>query len=204
MKGGGSVGALMAICNGLGLINGALLAVGRWIGAVCLGLMVVVILAQVFFRYVVNNALPWPEEASRFLMMWSTGLMAPTAFRRGGFVAIDMVIRMLPRAVATAMSVLLLSVTILVLWTAVGIGWSEVTGIGGRFETDSLRVPVSLDLSVWMKVPKGWMMASMLVGVALLLLVAVELALRNLYALIRGPEGLRDIPETVMLGSGAE
>jgi TRAP-type transport system small permease protein len=198
------VGALMAICNGLGLINGALLAVGRWIGAVCLGLMVVVILAQVFFRYVVNNALPWPEEASRFLMMWSTGLMAPTAFRRGGFVAIDMVIRLLPRAVATAMSVLLLSVTILVLWTAVGIGWSEVTGIGGRFETDSLRVPVSLDLSVWMKVPKGWMMASMLVGVALLLLVAVELALRNVYALIRGPEGLREIPETVMLGSGAE
>lgn len=196
--------ALLAICNGLGLINGALLALGRWIGAVCLGLMVVVILAQVFFRYVVNNALPWPEEASRFLMLWSTGLMAPTAFRRGGFVAIDMVIRLLPRAVATGLSIFLMAVTILVLWIALGIGWSEVTGLGGRFETDSLRVPVSLDFSTWMKVPKSWMMASLLVGVALLLLVAVELALRNLYALIRGPEGLRDIPDTIMLGSGAE
>lgn len=196
--------ALLAICHGLGLINGALLALGRWIGAACLGLMVVVILLQVFFRYVVNNALPWPEEASRFLMLWSTGLMAPTAFRRGGFVAIDMVIRMLPRMVATGLSVLLMAVTILVLWIALGIGWSEVTGLGGRFETDSLRVPVSLDLSVWMKVPKSWMMASLLVGVALLLLVAVELALRNLYVLIRGPDGLREIPDTVMLGSGAE
>ncbi|MDP3195277.1 TRAP transporter small permease [Tabrizicola sp.] len=196
--------ALLAICNGLGLINGALLALGRWIGAACLGLMVVVILLQVFFRYVLNNALPWPEEASRFLMLWSTGLMAPTAFRRGGFVAIDMVIRMLPRMVATGLSVFLMAVTILVLWIALGIGWSEVTGLGGRFETDSLRVPVSLDLATWMKVPKSWMMASLLVGVALLLLVAVELALRNLYALIRGPEGLRDIPDTVMLGSGAE
>lgn len=196
--------ALLAICNGLGLINGALLALGRWIGATCLGLMVVVILVQVFFRYVLNNALPWPEEASRFLMMWSTALMAPTAFRRGGFVAIDMVIRMLPRVVATGLSVFLLAVTILVLWTALGIGWSEVTGIGGRFETDSLRVPVAIDLSVWMKVPKAWMMASLLVGVMLLLLVAVELALRNLYALIRGPDGLRDIPDTVVLGSGAE
>lgn len=193
--------ALLAICNGLGVTNAALLALGRWIGAVCLGLMVVVILAQVFFRYVVQNALPWPEEASRFLMMWSTGLMAPTAFRRGGFVAIDMVIRLLPRMVATALSVFLLTVTILVLWVALGIGWSEVTGIGGRFETDSLRVPVSLDLSVWIKVPKAWMMASMLVGVALLLLVAVELALRNLYALIRGPAGLREIPGTVILGA---
>ena len=70
---------------------------------------------------------------------------------------------------------------------------AEVTGIGGRFETDSLRVPVSLDLLVWMKVPKSWMMASLLVGVALLLLVAVELALRNLYALIRGADGLREV-----------
>ncbi|WP_374433681.1 TRAP transporter small permease [Tabrizicola sp.] len=196
--------ALLAICNGLGLITGALLALGRWIGAVCLGLMVVVILLQVFFRYALNNALPWPEEASRFLMLWSTGLMAPTAFRRGGFVAIDMVIRLLPRAVATALSVVLMGVTILVLWVALGIGWSEVTGLGGRFETDSLWVPVSLDLSVWMKVPKSWMMASLLVGVALLLLVAVELALRNIYALIRGPDGLKVIPETVVLGSGAE
>jgi TRAP-type C4-dicarboxylate transport system permease small subunit len=198
------VTALLALCHGLGLVNGALLAIGRWIGAVCLGLMVVVILAQVFYRYALNNALPWPEEASRFLMMWSTGLMAPTAFRRGGFVAIDMIIRLLPRMVATGLSVFLMGVTILVLWIALGIGWSEVTGIGGRFETDSLRVPVSLDLVTWMKVPKSWMMASMLVGVALLLLVAVELALRNLYALVRGPEGLRDIPDTVMLGSGAE
>lgn len=196
--------ALLAICNGLGLMNGALLALGRWIGAVCLGLMVVVILTQVFFRYVVNNALPWPEEASRFLMLWSTGLMAPTAFRRGGFVAIDMIVRMLPRLVATGLSIFLMAVTILVLWISLGIGWSEVTGIGGRFETDSLRVPVSLDLSVWMKVPKSWMMASLLVGVALLMLVAIELALRNLYALVRGPDGLRDIPDTVMLGSGAE
>ena len=196
--------ALLALCHGLGLINGALLALGRWIGAVCLGLMVVVILAQVFFRYVMNNALPWPEEASRFLMLWSTGLMAPTAFRRGGFVAIDMIIRMLPRLLATGLSVFLMAVTILVLWIALGIGWSEVTGLGGRFETDSLRVPISLDLSVWMKVPKAWMMASLLVGVALLLLVAVELALRSLYALIRGPDGLRDIPEALILASGAE
>jgi TRAP-type C4-dicarboxylate transport system permease small subunit len=198
------VTALLAICNGLGLINGALLALGRWIGAVCLGLMVVAILLQVFFRYVLSSALPWPEEASRFLMLWSTGLMAPTAFRRGGFVAIDMVIRLLPRLVATGLSVFLMAVTILVLWVALGIGWSEVTGLGGRFETDSLRVPVSLDLATWVKVPKSWMMASLLVGVTLLLLVAVELALRNLYALIRGPEGLRDIPDTIMLGSGAE
>jgi TRAP-type C4-dicarboxylate transport system permease small subunit len=198
------VTALLALCNALGLVNTALLATGRWLGAACLGLMVVVILIQVFFRYVLNSALPWPEEASRFLMLWSTGLMAPTAFRRGGFVAIDMIVRMLPRMVATALSIFLMAVTIVVLWIALGIGWSEVTGIGGRFETDSLWIPTGPDPASWMKVPKSWMMASMLVGVALLMAVAVELALRNLIVLIRGPDGLRDIPDAVMLGSGAE
>jgi TRAP-type C4-dicarboxylate transport system permease small subunit len=195
---------LLSLTNGLGVVNAALLALGRWLGAICLGLMVVAILIQVFFRYVLGHALPWPEEASRFLMLWSTGLMAPTAFRRGGFVAIDMVIRFLPRLVATGLSVFLMVVTILVLWVALGIGWSEVTGIGGRFEMDALRVPAAFDLSVWIKVPKSAMMASLLVGIALLLSVAVELALRNLFLLIRGPDGLADIPETVTLGSGAE
>lgn len=195
---------MLAICHGLGLLNGALLAVGRWLGATCMGLMVIVILVQVFFRYVLGSALAWPEETSRFLMLWSTGLMAPTAFRRGGFVAIDMILRLLPRQVATLISLLLLSLAALVLWIALGIGWSEVTGLGGRFETDSLWIPASLDFATWMKVPKAWMMASMLVGVALLLLVAVELILRNIYTLIWGRDGLNDIPDTVVLAGGAE
>lgn len=195
---------LLGLTNGLGAVNAALLALGRWLGAICLGLMVVAILIQVFFRYVIGHALPWPEEASRFLMLWSTGLMAPTAFRRGGFVAIDMVIRFLPRLVAAGLSVFLMVMTVLVLWVALGIGWSEVTGIGGRFEMDALRVPATFDLSVWIKVSKSAMMTSLLVGIALLLSVAVELALRNLFLLIRGPDGLADIPETVTLGSGAE
>jgi TRAP-type C4-dicarboxylate transport system permease small subunit len=195
---------LLGMTNGLGAANAAVLALGRWLGAVCLGLMVVVILTQVFFRYVLGHALPWPEEASRFLMLWSTGLMAPTAFRRGGFVAIDMVIRLFHRSLAAVLSVVLMTFVILVLWVALGIGWTETTGLGGRFELDALRVPSALDLSVWVKVPKSAMMASLLVGVALLLAVAVELALRNLCLLMGGPDGLADIPDTVTLGSGAE
>jgi flavin reductase (DIM6/NTAB) family NADH-FMN oxidoreductase RutF len=74
---------------------------GPWLGALCMGLMVVIILTQVFFRYVLGNALAWPEEASRFLMLWMTGLMAAPRYRRGGFVAIDMLVRLLPRMVAT-------------------------------------------------------------------------------------------------------
>lgn len=198
------MGLILGLANGFGAVNGVLLALGRWLGALCLGLMVVVILTQVFFRYVMGSALPWPEEASRFLMLWSTGLMAPSAFRRGGFVAIDMLVRLMPRGIATGLSIVMLVMTILVLWVALGIGWSETTGIGGRFALDALRVPASLDLSVWVKVPKAAMMAAMLVGVALLLLVAIELVLRNLCILLGRLHDLHDIPETIILGSGTE
>lgn len=77
--------------------NDVLLAVGRNVGWVMLGLMVVIILMQVFFRYVLNNALPWPEEAALALMIWMMGLIAPSAYRWGGFVSIDMLSEHLPR-----------------------------------------------------------------------------------------------------------
>ena len=130
--------------------------------------------------------------------------MAPTAFRRGGFVAIDMVTRLLPYAVVTVLSLALMAVMILVLWIALGIGWNEVTGIGGRFEMDALRVPAAFDLSVWVKVPKSAMIASLPVGIFLLLMVAVEMAMRNVVILIDGPDRLAEIPETIKLGAGAE
>ena len=70
--------------------NTAILRLGRHLSVIALALMVVIMLLQVFFRYALNNALPWPDEAARFCMLWMTGLMAPLALRHGGFVAIDM------------------------------------------------------------------------------------------------------------------
>ncbi len=193
--------ALLVLCNGLGQINGAVLAFCRWIGAACLGLMVVVILMQVFFRYALGSALAWPEEASRFLMLWLMGLMAATAFRRGGFVAIDMMVAKMPARLGMLTTSVLLLLTIITLAVSVQIGLSEVTGIGGQFETDSLWLPVMVTESGWLKMPKSWMMASMLVCVTLLLAVAVELFLRSLATLLGARDGLSVIPETITLGS---
>lgn len=173
--------------------NDIVLKVGRAIGMVAIALMVVAILIQVFFRYVLNNALPWPDEAARFCMLWLTGLMAPTAYRRGGFVAIDMVVRALPMRAGAVLSLLLLLVAGVVLFTAVQIGWKEVTGFGGKFATASLYLPTSLDFSEYYRVPRSWMMASLLVGVVLLAIVNVELFLRALVELFGGARRLRPI-----------
>ncbi|THD83453.1 TRAP transporter small permease [Aliigemmobacter aestuarii] len=192
---------LVAMARGLGAVNAALLALGRATGATALALMVAIILAQVFFRYVLGSALAWPEEAARFLMLWIVGLMAPTAFRRGGFVAIEVLTRLLPRRAGAVLNLLLLGLSLLILVAALRIGWSEVTGLGGRFSTDSLNVPASLDFSQWVKVPKAWMMASLVVGAVLLISVAVELVLRNLAELLGAGDRLPPIPHSVSLGA---
>jgi TRAP-type C4-dicarboxylate transport system permease small subunit len=61
-----------------------------------MGLMVLIIMLQVVFRYILGNALAWPDEGARFLMLWMTALIAPTAYRWGGFVSIEMVKDLLP------------------------------------------------------------------------------------------------------------
>ncbi|MHA7773471.1 TRAP transporter small permease [Roseibium sp. M-1] len=195
------MGILLAVLKPLDFVNSHLLRVGRWIGIVSVALMVVAILVQVVFRYVLNNALPWPDEAARFCMLWMTGLMAPTAFRRGGFVAIDMFTVALPRVLGTLISLLLLLISLTVLFVALRIGYAEVTGFGGKFATASLYVPGDLTLSTWIRVPRSWMMASMLVGVALLLLVNIELILRNVIAALGGKDDLPEIPDADMAGA---
>ena len=90
-------------------LNSALLGVGRVIAVTALAIMVCLILGQVFFRYALNSAPNWTEEGARFGMLWMTGLMAPIAYRMGGFVAIDMVERALPKMIAGLLTLALLA-----------------------------------------------------------------------------------------------
>jgi TRAP-type C4-dicarboxylate transport system permease small subunit len=116
-------------------------------------------------------------------------------------VAIDMVVILLPRTLATILVLILMAQSALLLVIGLDIAWTQTTGIGGRFATDSLWLWNPFGEARWFKVPKGWMMASMVVGLFLLLLVAVELFLRNLVTLLGGHDGLREIPETIVLGA---
>lgn len=194
--------ALSNLTNLLGRLNAAVLTVGLWLGAGALGIMLVFILVQVFFRYVLGNALPWSEEGSRFLMLWMTALMVPTAFRQGGFVAITMILDIFPRLIGGIINLLFLVLTAVLLYVAMRIGWAEVTGLGGRFAMPAIAVPTSLDLSTWMKVPRGWMMASLATGVTMMFVVSIELILRNIIELTGHHRKLE--PVASLAGLGAE
>jgi TRAP-type C4-dicarboxylate transport system permease small subunit len=195
------MGAMLGLTNGMGAVNAAVLAFCRNLGAAMVAVMVIIILLQVFFRYVLGTALAWPEEAARFLMLWTTGLMAPTAFRRGGFVSIEMLTRLLPTRPAALLTLALLGLSLTLMVVGIQIGWSEVTGLGGRFTTDSLHYPTAFDFSTWAKVPKAWMMLSLVVGLALLISTCIELMLRNLVTLFGAGPRLIVIPESVIGGA---
>lgn len=192
--------ALIGVIGLIAAVNAAVLAVGRGLGIVCVGVMVSVILVQVFFRYVLGDALAWTEEGARFLMLWMTGLMAPTAFRRGGFVAIEMLGSLLPRRGLALLSLLLLSISLTILIAGFQIGWAQVTGFAGKFATDTLWVPTSFAPLEWMKVPRSWAMGSMVVGIGLLMAVNVELMLRAIASLA----GLEDRLPTIAQDNAAE
>ncbi|UTS80306.1 TRAP transporter small permease [Phaeobacter piscinae] len=186
--------AVLSVLSILRPLNTGLLAVGRWVGVFAIGLMVLAILIQVFFRYVLGSALPWPDEAARFCMLWMTGLMAPTALRSGGFVAIDVVDSLLRGWLFHLLQLLLLMIGLTVLIVGLQIGYKEVTGLGGRFATASLYLPTSLGFDSWFRVPRSWMMLSLLVGIGLLILVNIELILERIVRLFGQGDRLPERP----------
>lgn len=174
---------MLALLRPLAWLNTWVLWGMRQVAWVALALMVFVILAQVVFRYVLNNALPWPDEAARFLMLWMTALMAPSAMRWGGFVSIDMVPQALPRVPGLMLTVLLLALSLAVLIVAVGHGYAHTFGFGGRFNSSSLRLPLDWIGLDSVRVKLRYMYGSLFVCVLMLIVVNVELILRTLLRL---------------------
>lgn len=176
---------MLALLRPIAWINTIVLRICRQVAWVALAVMVVVILLQVFFRYVLNNALPWPDEAARFLMLWMTGLMAPSAFRWSGFVAITTFSDMLPERAARVLMLALLVLTLAVLGVAVSRGVNHTFGFGGNFDSSSLRLPLDWIGFESVRVKLRYMYGSLLTCVVLLIAVNVELILRNLVLLAR-------------------
>ena len=121
-----TINILLSVFNILEKINTFFLRIGRQFAWIAIFLMVIVILVQVFFRYVLNNALPWPDEVARFLMLWMTGLIAPSAYRWGGFVSIDLLERVLPKIISTFLTLFLLIVSLFVLVIGLELGFKHI------------------------------------------------------------------------------
>lgn len=183
----------------LELVITYLLRVGRWIATAAVGLMVLIILLQVFMRYALNNALPWPDEAARFLMLWMTGLMAPSAYRWGGFVAIEMLQEFIGKRAGIILNLAILVVSLAVLVIALQLGMKHINS-GWLFKSSSLKVPMQLIGGESIRVPLAWMYMSIYVGFVGMTLVNVEMILKNLHMLFTDAD-YGDVPDQAVMSA---
>ena len=174
-----TIKSLLLIFKLLENINTFILRIGRQIAWIAILLMVIVIIIQVFFRYVLNNALPWPDEVARFLMLWMTGLIAPSAYRWGGFVSIDMLERFLPKILANLLIFMILLISLAVLFIGFEMGLKHINA-GWIFSSSSIKIPFSLIGGKTEAMKLAWMYMSLPIGILLLILVNIELILRNI------------------------
>ena len=170
---------LLLFFNFLQNINTFILRIGRQFAWIAILLMVIVIIIQVFFRYVLNNALPWPDEVARFLMLWMTGLIAPSAYRWGGFVSIDMLQRFLPKILSNILVFLILIISLTVLLIGFEMGLKHINA-GWIFSSSSIKIPFSLIGGKTEAMKLAWMYMSLPVGIFLLILVNIELILKTI------------------------
>ncbi|MDP2121547.1 MAG: TRAP transporter small permease subunit [Hoeflea sp.] len=183
--------AILIVLRPLALLNTFLLRIGRHAAWMAMALMVLIIMLQVIFRYVFNNALAWPDEAARFLMLWMTGLIAPSAYRWGGFVAIDMLKDLLPLRLGSLLGLFLLLVSLVVLVYGFQLGLNHVKS-GWLFNSSSLKIPLDFLGLGLVRVKLAWMYMSLPVGLFLMTLVNIELCLKTVAHLI-DPDA--DLPE---------
>lgn len=186
---------LLGLLRPLQLTNDAVLALGRALAMAALAVMVSFILYQIIMRYAFDSAPNWTEEGARFLMLWMTGLIAPMAYRQGGFVAIDMLERAVPGLLARLLVLILLALSGLVILKCAQLGWDNVNSLTGRGKSASLRLPLDWFGGERVKFRNNWAYMSLFVGFVLLTLVNIELILRQIITLLGGGETLTPLED---------
>ena len=169
-----NINFLLFLLNILKYLNTFFLRIGRQLAWVAILLMVIVILLQVFFRYILNNALPWPDELARFFMLWMTALIAPSAYRWGGFVSIDMIIGFFSKLIGNLISLLLLMLSLFILIIGFKLGLDHIK-IGWIFNSASIKIPLFIIGEQSIPLKLAWMYMSLPIGIFLLILVNLEL-----------------------------
>jgi TRAP-type C4-dicarboxylate transport system, small permease component len=111
-------------------------------------------------------------------MLWMTGLIAPSAYRWGGFVSIEMLFRLLPSKIIKFLTLILLMVSLMVLVVALYFGLKHVES-GLLFYSSSLKWPLHLIGMEDTKMKLAWMYMSLPVGLTLMTLINIELIIKN-------------------------
>jgi TRAP-type C4-dicarboxylate transport system permease small subunit len=127
--------------TGLGAFNFQIARTAKYLAGLLLALMVVMILAQVFFRYALNDSLTWTEELSKFAMVWIACLVSPYAYREHLNVSIEMfhdALPALPKRIAEII------ITLLVMLISAIFFMQSMSFVAGGTTITAASVPIKL------------------------------------------------------------
>jgi len=137
--------------------------------------MLLIVVMQIVFRYVLNDSLAWSEELAKAMMVWTAFLVAPWAYRIGANVRIELFIDEMPLVFRNSLTLLL---NALVFWIVAVFFWESV-GFWQRgltVQADSLPFQVA------------WFYSIVPITFAFMVLVGAELLLRNILTLLNPDE----------------
>lgn len=123
----------------------------NWCLAILMAAMVVVIAAQVWYRFVLNDPLSWSEEAGRYLFVWISFMGAAAGVRYQVHLGIDLMDKLLsPAAYRVVVIVVNLIIQIFLLMI---VYWGfKILGIIRFQESPSMHIPMWYP---YMAVPVG-------------------------------------------------
>ena len=78
--------------SSLKYINDAFQKIATILASTLIGLMTLVILYMVYFRYILNDTPYWSEEVARCMMLWMTFIVLPVSYRLGSNVALEILL----------------------------------------------------------------------------------------------------------------
>ncbi len=166
---------LRKVLEFLSVVNERFSVIARNSAGLLLMAMTAIVLVQIVFRYVLNDSLIWTEEVSKTMMVWAAFLVAPWAYRNGANVNIQIFTDELP---ATLRRLLRAVLNALVIWIIV-VFWLHSFGMverGFSIRTASLPIPI------------GWFFSIVPLAFAGMLLVGIELLLRDVLSLLHPRE----------------
>ncbi|WP_114964630.1 TRAP transporter small permease [Alkalilacustris brevis] len=101
--------------------------------------MVGVVLAATFFRYVLNDPLTWSEELARYLMIWIGLVGASVTLRHGEHIRITAIRNLLPRPLRLIGDLFVAGAIGWFLWVMMIEGWAAAER-GGRQMSPALGI----------------------------------------------------------------
>ena len=113
--------------------------------------LVVVVVAAVFSRYVLNDSIVWAEELARYLFVWISFLGGGLGVGTNVHVGVDSLVELLPARAKLAMQILV--ELMIVIFTAVLI-WAGAEFAAFGMRMDALLLPVPMGY-VYLAVPAG-------------------------------------------------